>query len=169
MKKRHPLNRFFKHLFSHPWQVRQHFSAASLRKIETAIAASETTHAGQIRFVVETGLHPLAILRKQTPKRRAIALFSALNIWDTEHNNGVLIYLLLADRDVEIVADRGIHRYVGQDGWEAICQVMETHFRAGDFEIGVLQGIHLISQQLSQYFPPNASQQNELPNQPLVI
>ena len=75
---------------------------------------AEATHDGEIRFVVEAGLHPYEILFKKTPKKRAIELFGRLNIWDTEHNNGVLIYLLLADRDVEIVADRGIHQHVGQ-------------------------------------------------------
>lgn len=174
MKKRHPLIRFFKHLVSHAflgamWQIKQHFPSASLRKIETAITASETTHAGQIRFVVETGLPPLQIIRGKTPKQRALELFSLLNIWDTEHNNGVLIYLLLADRDVEIVADRGVHQHVGNQGWEEICTMMEKHFRAGAFEAGVLQGIQQITQHLSQHFPPTSQQQNELSDRPLVL
>lgn len=173
MKKRHPLIRFFKHLLNHVlisrWQVRKHFPQASLRKIEAAITASETTHAGQIRFVVETNLHPLQIIRAKTPKQRALDLFSLLNIWDTEQNNGVLIYLLLADRDVEIVADRGIHQHVGNQGWENICTMMEKHFRAGEFEAGVLQGIQQITQALSQCFPPTLKQKNELSNRPLVL
>lgn len=101
MKRRHPIIRFFSHLVSNPWQVKRHFSVVALRNIEQAIEASEKAHAGEIRFVVEAGLHPLEILNKKTPKKRALELFGRLNIWDTELNNGVLIYLLLADRDVD--------------------------------------------------------------------
>ena len=157
------------HAFVTTWQVRTHFSPASLRKIEAAITASETTHAGQIRFVVEAGLHPLQIVSGKTPKQRALELFSTLNIWDTEHNNGVLIYLLLADRDVEIVGDRGIHQHVGNQGWENICTMMEKHFRTGEFEAGVLQGIQQITQALSQHFPATLDQKNELSDRPLVL
>ena len=104
-----------------------------------------------------------------TPKKRAIELFGRLNIWDTEHNNGVLIYLLLADRDVEIVADRGIDRQVGHDGWEAICREMELLFRKGQFEAGVLHGIADISAHLEKYFPQNGASKNEVSNKPIVM
>ena len=169
MKKRHPIIRFIAHMFSHPWQVRSHFSADALRNIEKAISISEKTHAGEIRFVVEAGLHPYEILCKKTPKKRAVELFGRLNIWDTEHNNGVLIYLLLADRDVEIVADRGIHQHIGHDGWEAICREMEVLFRKGEFETGVLQGIAHISAALEQHFPQIGVSKNEVSNKPLIM
>lgn len=169
MKKTHPVIRFIKHMFSHPWQVQRHFSAESLRTIEKAIAASEKTHAGEIRFVVEAGLHPYEILCKKTPKKRAIELFGRLNIWDTEHNNGVLIYLLLADRDVEIVADRGIDRQVGHEGWEEICHEMEKLFRKGQFEAGMLQGIARISAALEKYYPQTGVSKNEVSNKPLIM
>lgn len=169
MKKTHPFIRFFKHTFSHPWQVRQLFSEAALHNIEKAIADCEKTHAGEIRFVVEAGLHPIEIWLNKTPKKRAIELFSRLNIWDTEHNNGILIYLLLADRDVEIVADRGIHQHVGHDGWEAICRDMETLFKAAQFEAGVLQGITQISTNLAKHFPANGISKNEVSNKPIVM
>ena len=152
MKRTHPIIRFIRHMFSHPWQVKRHFSAEALRTIEKAIAASEKKHAGEIRFVVEAGLHPYEIVFKKSPKARAIELFGRLNIWDTEHNNGVLIYLLLADRDVEIVADRGIHQHVAHDGWEAICKQMEAMFRRGEFEAGVLLGIDKISATLQNHY-----------------
>ncbi len=145
------------------------FSKQSLRNIEKAIAANEKLHSGEIRFVVEAGLDPLEIVFGKTPKKRAIELFGRLNIWDTEHNNGVLIYLLLADRDVEIVADRGIHHLVGDAGWERICHAMELRFRAGEFEAGVLEGIAAIGNELSQHFPPQGGQRNEIPNKPVVI
>ncbi len=161
--------RFIKHMFSHPWQVKRHFSAEALRNIEKAISASEKTHAGEIRFVVEAGLHPYEILCKKTPKKRAIELFGRLNIWDTEHNNGVLIYLLLADRDVEIVADRGIDKQVGHDGWEAICREMEALFKKAEFEAGILQGIAHISAALQQHFPQTGTSKNEVSNKPIVM
>ena len=106
---------------------------------------------------------------KKSPKARAIELFGRLNVWDTEHNNGVLIYLLLADRDVEIIGDRGIDQHIGHEGWEQICREMETLFRQGEFEAGVLQGIQEISAVLSQYFPQQGASRNELSNKPLIL
>jgi uncharacterized membrane protein len=156
-------------MLSSPWQVRRHFSTQSLDAIEKAITASEKTHAGEIRFVVEAGLHPIEVLYKKTPKKRAIELFGRLNIWDTEHNNGVLIYLLLADRDVEIVADRGIHRLVGDAVWDKICHEMELLFRQGKFEAGVLLGITQISAELQLHFPLTGINKNEISNRPLVM
>jgi uncharacterized membrane protein len=169
MKHKNPVLRFFKHMLSSPWQVRRHFSTQSLDAIEKAITASEKTHAGEIRFVVEAGLHPIEVLYKKTPKKRAIELFGRLNIWDTEHNNGVLIYLLLADRDVEIVADRGIHRLVGDAVWDKICHEMELLFRQGKFEAGVLLGITQISAELQLHFPLTGINKNEISNRPLVM
>ena len=169
MKKTHPIIRFVKHLFSHPWQAKRHFSTAALHNIEQAIEASERKHLGEIRFIVEIGLHPLEILYKKTPKRRALELFGSLNIWDTEHNNGVLIYLLLVDKDVEIVADRGINKHVGHAGWEKICQDMESLFRRGEFEAGVLQGVAEISAELEKHYPIAGANKNEISNKPLII
>lgn len=171
--------RFFRHLLSHPWQVKRLFSIHALQKIEAAITASESTHTGEIRFVVEAGLDPYDVIRKKKPRERGIELFSHLNIWDTEYNNGVLIYLLLADRDVEIVADRGIDKYIGYDRWDMICHEMEVMFRRGDFESGVLAGIAAVTKALQQHFPideiknhrKKATQRkkNELPDKPLII
>jgi uncharacterized membrane protein len=161
--------RFFKHMVSSPLLVKRHFSARSLKAIEKAIEHSEKEHAGEIRFVVEAGLHPIEILYKKTPKKRAIELFGRLNIWDTERNNGVLIYLLLADRDVEIVADRGIHRLVGDATWETICHDMELLFKRGEFEAGVLLGIKEISEKLAHHFPLSGQNKNEISNRPVVM
>lgn len=171
--------RFFKHLFSNPWQVKHHFTAQALDRIEAAITASEKKHIGEIRFVVEAGLHPYEIVCKKAPRARAIELFGRLNIWDTEYNNGVLIYLLLADRDVEIVADRSIDKQIGYDGWDLICHEMEVLFRQGEFEAGVLQGIEKVNQALVQHFPIASvknkrkravqSKKNELSDKPLIL
>lgn len=176
MKKQAKICRFFKHLVSNHWQVKRYFTTEALRRIETATMHNEKSHLGEIRFVVEAGLHPYEIIFNKTPRKRAIELFGRLNIWDTEHNNGVLIYLLLADRDVEIVADRGIHQHVGQAQWESICQEMEAMFKQGQFETGVLAGIEKIGALLAQHFPANASithtkksGRNEISDKPLVL
>ncbi len=171
--KTNPIVRFFKHVVSNVWQVHQHFSEDALQNIEKAIRSSEKLHEGEICFIVEAGLHPMEILYKKSPRKRAIELFSLFKIWDTEHNNGVLIYLLLADRDVEIVADRGIHQHVGTEAWEHICRQMELKFRHGEFEAGVLQGIADIGALLETHFPYSASNKtkkpNELPNAPIIL
>lgn len=169
MKAVHPFKRLLRHACSHPWQVRRYFSVTALRHIEQAIAASEHQHAGEVRVVIESGLPIVAIMQGLTPRQRAIQLFAQLNIWDTEHNNGVLVYLLLADRDVEIVADRGIHRHVNDQGWQQICQQMEGMFRSGHFEQGVMHGITDIGHYLAQHFPPEARPRNELSNHVLVL
>ncbi len=105
----------------------------------------------------------------QPARERALDIFSQLRIWDTAHNNGVLIYLLLADRNVEIVADRGIDAKVGAAGWEKICTDMETDFKAGNFERGVIKGIEAVSRQLAAHFPAHGVGRNELPDAPVVI
>jgi uncharacterized membrane protein len=137
--------------------------------IEKTITESERLHDGELRFAVEAGLEWHELLRGVTPRDRAIDVFSRLRVWDTEHNSGVLIYLLLADRRVEIVADRGIHAHVGVSGWREICLQMEQRFRAGAFEQGVVEGIAAISLVLQQHFPAREANPNELPDTPVVL
>ena len=149
--------------------VKAAFPAHSLHAIEQAINEAEAKHAGQVRFVVEASLDFAALWRNQAASERAIDMFSQLRVWDTEHNNGVLIYLLLADRDVEIVADRGIHTKLGKAGWEKICLEMESAFRLGNFEAGVIKGIHAVSSYLQQHFPKKSTSVNELPNEPIIL
>ncbi|HWT27915.1 MAG TPA: TPM domain-containing protein [Methylophilaceae bacterium] len=163
------LKRHIQHLLSAPWQVHRYFSRQALTNIKAAIRDSERQHAGQIRFAVEVGLHPYALWQGKTPRQRAIELFARLGVWDTAHNNGVLIYLLLADHDVEIVADRGIHAHVGATQWEHVCREMESMFRRGEFEAGVLFGIERIGTLLSQHFPPEHDQANELSDAPVLL
>jgi uncharacterized membrane protein len=105
----------------------------------------------------------------QTARDRALDVFSHLRIWDTAHNNGVLIYLLLADRDVEIVADRGIDAKVGRAGWQQICAAMEADFRGGNFSGGVIKGIAAVSRELAKYYPRQGAGPNELPDAPVVM
>ncbi len=163
------LARIFRHLFMPPWRVRLAFPARTLRAIEAAIHAAESTHAGEIRFAVESALPLIPLLRGQSASHRALEVFSHLRVWDTEHNNGVLIYLLLADHDVEIIADRGVHARVGGEGWEKICREMETSFREGKFEQGVLHGIRAVSAHLVRHYPTQGKGGNELDDRPVVL
>ena len=163
------LKRIGRHLAMTHWQVRRAFPQSALAAIEAAIKAGEATHAGEIRFVVEGALDSAALFRNQTARERALDVFSQLRIWDTEHNNGLLVYLLLADRAVEIVADRGIHAKVGARDWETICRSMETAFRQGDHAGGVVSGIRAVAAHLTSHFPIDGGDGNELPDQPVVL
>jgi uncharacterized membrane protein len=163
------IKRIGKHLLEHRWRVRRIFPPKVLATIEQAIKSGEATHAGQIRFVVEGALDGKPLFRNQSARERALDIFSHLRIWDTAHNNGVLIYLLLADRKVEIIADRGIDAKVGAAGWEKICRAMETDFRAGNFESGVIKGIEAVSRQLAAHFPRHGGDRNELSDAPVVM
>lgn len=163
------IKRIIKHLSVGQAAVHRSFPRAALANIERTIAAVEKTHAGQIRFAVEAGLELSPLLAGQSARERAIEVFSRLHVWDTEHNNGVLIYLLLADRDVEIVADRGVHAKLGQAVWEAVCKEMEAAFRQGRFEEGVIAGIRSVGAHLAQHYPQVGSKTNELSDQPVIL
>jgi len=163
------IRRIGRHLLEHRWRVRRIFPPQVLTAIEQAIRAGEATHSGQVRFVVEGALDGAPLFRDQPARERALDIFSQLRIWDTAHNNGVLIYLLLADRDVEIIADRGIDTRVGAAGWEKICAEMEGSFRAGNFAGGTIKGIQAVSRQLATHFPRRGGGKNELPDTPVVI
>jgi len=163
------IGRIARHLVEHHWRARRVFTPRVLADIEQAIKAGEATHCGQLRFVVEGALDGRPLFRNQGARERALDIFSHLRIWDTAHNNGVLIYLLLADRKVEIVADRGIDAKVGAAGWVTICRAMEADFRTGAFKAGIIKGIAAVSRELAKYFPPDAHPRNELPDKPIVI
>lgn len=165
------LVRWLRHLFATPLAARRAFPEASLARIQDAIARTETRHSGEIRFAVETAL-PWSYLRRNAPVRqRAVMVFSKLRVWDTEQNNGVLIYVELADHGIEIVADRGIARHVPREEWQAICGAMRERFRAGDFEGGAIHGIERVGEHLAKFFPLAEGDDNpdELPNRPTVL
>ncbi len=163
------LKRIMTHLSTGRAAVRRAFPHRSLEAIERAIREMEALHDGQIRFAVEGALDLAPLLAGQTAGQCAIDVFSRLRVWDTEHNNGVLIYLLLADRDVEIIADRGIHARLNNEVWEAICQAMEAAFRAGHFESGVIAGIHAVGEHLTHHFPARFDKPNEMPDRPVLL
>jgi len=163
------ISRFIRHIFTSSRSTQRYFNEGALKRIEQAIAKSEETHSGQIRFIVETALAPLSLYQGQSGQDRALEVFSLFRVWDTADNNGVLIYLLMADHDFEIVADRNIHQKVGQAFWGSVCHEMETLLRKGQFEEGVLLGIELIHQALREHFPAQTITPNELPDQPIII
>jgi uncharacterized membrane protein len=157
------------HVFHLRSRTRRLFPRQALDRIEAAIRESERTHRAELRFVVEGGLEPLAVWRGLTPRHRAIELFSRLRVWDTAENIGVLIYVQAVDRDIEIVADRGLSGKVTQDEWEIVCRRMEDAFRAGAYEAGALDAIAAVSALLAHHFPPAAHDTDELPDRPLIL
>lgn len=163
------LRRLARHLLAMPGAVRRAFPPAAMAAIEQAIARSETRHRGEVRFAVEAALDVPGLLAGQPARQRALEVFSQLGVWDTEENNGVLIYLLLADRDVEIVADRGFNALVGPAEWEAICRTMEAALRRGEFEHAVLGAIEAVTLLLARHFPPRAGDRDELANRPVTV
>ena len=159
--------RTLKHLLLPHWVALRPFPRPVLQKIEQAVKASERLHRGEIRFAVEGPLH-LAHLRIST-RERARQVFGQLGVWDTEENSGVLIYVQLVDRKIEIVADRGIAARVKQPEWDAVCRAMERAFKASQFEAGALEAIQAVTAILARHFPPGAANPNELPDKPAVL
>ena len=163
------LKRFFRHALLPPWMVRRTFSPAVMRRVEDAVRESERSHRGELRVAVEAGLELESLWRGQSPRARAEEVFSQLRVWDTADNSGVLLYINWADRDIEIVADRGIAAKVAQEQWESICRGIEAQFRAWHFEDGMLEGIRDITALLAQHFPAGRDNPDELANRPLML
>ncbi len=164
--------RWLRHLFLDSLALRRAFPRAMLEAIGRAVAEQEERHRGELRVVIEGGLPFTALLAGRTARERAQEMFARLGVWDTEDNAGVLIYLLLADRRVEIVADRGIHARVGGTAWEMICGAMQRDFAAGRYEEGMRSGLASASDLLAQHFPPlpdGGRNPNELPDAPAVF
>jgi uncharacterized membrane protein len=161
-------------LLRHRWRdesdVHRAFSPEALTRIEQHVADSERRHTGEIRVCIEAGLPLSYVWRNATARERAIALFGKLRVWDTEDNNGVLIYLLLADQRIEIVADRGLNRHIPPEQWASLVCGMAAQFRTGHFEAGLLAAIDLVDRMLTERFPATLGQVNpdELPNAPVL-
>lgn len=141
----------------------------TLSAIEAAITEGEKRHRGQVRFVVEAELTIPQLWHGLSTRQRAIDIFSLQRVWDTAENNGVLIYVLLADRKVEIVADRGIHQHAGDQRWQSICREIEHHYRKAEFLAGSIGSIEKISAELAYYFPANGPHENEQSDAPVVL
>jgi uncharacterized membrane protein len=160
------IRRICRHLLEHRWRVRRIFPPQALARIEQAIRAGEATHSGQVRFVVEGALDGAPLFRNQPARDRALDIFSQLRIWDTAHNNGVLIYLLLAERSIELVADRGLSARVDQARWQAMVDRLAGQLHQGAFEDGLTQALEEVSALLVEFFPTQAGapNPNELPD-----
>jgi uncharacterized membrane protein len=167
------LRRLVRHAAATHWRTRRRFPAATLDAIESAIGRAEQAHAGEIRFAIETALTPLHVINDVDSRGRALELFALLRVWDTEYNNGVLIYVQLADRKVEIVADRGLQERVGGAEWAAVCRLMEEHYRAGRFERGSVAGVEAVGGLLARHYPAQERQaqqsHNQLPDRPTLL
>jgi uncharacterized membrane protein len=163
------LKRLFRHLSTPRWRVKRTFPMRTLTAIEAAIQRAEATHSGQICFAVEAALEIAPLLHGRTARERALDVYAQLRVWDTEQNNGVLIYLLLADHDVEILADRGVHARVGAPEWERVCGTMEQAFHNGHFEAGVIDGVNAIAAHLARHYPSDGRPKNELPDRPVLL
>jgi uncharacterized membrane protein len=161
--------RLMRHLATTRWSTRRHFTPAVRAAIEQSVRGCEAHHAGEIRFVVETALDLPELWHDVAPRRRALQLFGQLGVWDTAHNNGVLIYVLMADRAVEIIADRGIAARITQAEWDGLCRQMERHYREQRFQEGSVAGVQGVGALLGRHFPGRAHGGDELPAQPVLL
>jgi uncharacterized membrane protein len=164
------LLRLLKHRWLDERDVKRALDDAALARIEQRVATSERRHSGEIRVCVEAGLPTSYIWQRLTARDRAITMFGKLRVWDTEADNGVLIYLLLAEHAIEIVADRGLNRHVRPQEWQAIVGRMGSCFHEGRFEDGLTQALEEVSALLVQHFPVSAGEagENELPDEPVL-
>ena len=161
--------RTLRHLCATRMGTRRRFTDAVDASIESAIQAVEKRTSAEIRFAIETALDIAELWSGVTPRERAVQVFSRLRIWDTELRNGVLIYVLAADRDVEIVADRGAATGISPIEWESACRLIEEHFRAGRFREGAVAGVEAVGKLLEREFPARPGDRDELPNQPTLL
>ena len=153
------------------WRLARLLPREKLQELEHLIAQSELGHTGQVRICVEAGLPASYVWRGATARERAINMFSKLRVWDTEHNNGVLIYLLLADHAIEIVADRALDRTMSAEQWQTLLSDMRSAFQGGHFHIGLLSALERVSRHLAAHFPRKPGQPpavNELPDAPVI-
>ena len=163
------LKRFWRHVLMSPVQAARAFPAATMDAIEREIAAHERLHRGEVCFVVEAELTSGQLWADLSSRERAKEVFALRGVWNTEENNGVLIYVLLADHRVEVVADRGVDSRAGTGEWQAICGKMEAHFREGRYEEGAVAGVGAVSLLLERHFPAAGEGRNELPDRPARI
>jgi uncharacterized membrane protein len=163
--------RLCRHVFATRGRLAGAFPPQALDAIERAIADSERMHGGQIRFAIEHALEPFEVWNGKTSRERALEVFATLGVWDTEANNGVLIYLLLADRDVHIVADRGLNGRVQPNQWQSVCEAMEQKLHAGQYAQGAVEGVRAAGELLAEHYPPRPGgpDADELPNRPAVL
>lgn len=166
-----PLATWLRHLWLDASDSRRQLPSDALQRLETAVRASEARHLGELRICVEAGLSLPQLWRQQSPRQRAIECFGLLRVWDTEHNNGVLIHLLLADRRIEVVADRGLSQRVPPETWQALADHLGQALAHGQVEAGLQQAIAHVGDLLHAHFPApaHAANLNELPDAIVLI
>ena len=164
------ISRVFANIFEGWFQLSRRFPSTLLDEVADAVGSGEQTHAGEVRVVIEARLSPGAVLRGIDATTRARQLFAQLHVWDTEHNSGVLLYLLLAEHRIEIVVDRGMASRVDEAAWQAVCQSMREAFARKDWSGGLLYGIEQIHGLLREHFPSDGQPRlDELPDRPLLL
>jgi len=161
--------RWLKHAIAR-LNAHRYFPPATLDAIQHAIAASEHRHLGEICFAVEGGLPLAEVFASHNPRERAHVAFARLRVWDTEQNTGVLVFVLIADHAIEIVADRGIAAKVAEAEWSAVCALMQREFVNDEYEKGALAGVAAITEILARHFPANGQRNpDELPDRPVLL
>jgi uncharacterized membrane protein YgcG len=163
------LSRLFAHLRTTSAAGRRRFPPATLKAIEETIAAGETLHRAEVRLIVEPALGMQALLNGMPARERARELFAHYRVWDTEENCGVLVYVNLADRKVEIVADRGVGKAVAAKEWHAICRTMTQGFAQGAFHDSVIGALRQLNALLERHYPDDGSARNQLSDKPIVL
>ncbi|MGC3979644.1 MAG: TPM domain-containing protein [Steroidobacteraceae bacterium] len=163
----HTWLRWWRHLSMTRWQLRRAFPDSGLQAITECVKHSEQLHGGEIRVAIEADLSVAALLRGQTPRARALEVFAALGVWDTQARNGVLVYLCLADHSVEIVADRGLRGRIDDDQWSAICEQLQADCAASRYEQGVCSAVIAVGQALGRYYP--VADRNEQSDRPVLL
>lgn len=163
------MGRFLSNLTTTGFALRRAFPESTLDAIEAAVRQSERSHGGEIQFAIETALDLPQLLRGVSARQEAIQAFADLHVWDTEQNCGVLIYVLLSEKDVEIVADRGYNGRVSLAQWQEVCDRMRTAYADGRFLAGSVGGIEDITRLIRQHFPPDPADEDERPNRPVIL
>ena len=166
-----PLSTWLRHLWLDAADSRRQLPIDALQRLEAAVRASEARHLGELRICVEAGLSLPRLWRGESPRQRAIECFGLLRVWDTEHNNGVLIHLLAADRRIEVVADRGLSQRVPPETWQALADHLGQALARGQVEAGLIEAIGHVSDLLHAHFPAPAhtSNPNELPDAIVLV
>lgn len=162
-------SRLIRHLRATTGDGQRAFPESTLKALEEAIAHGETRHRAEVRLVIEPSLSLQAVLNGMSPRERARQLFAQYGVWDTEENCGVLIYINLADHQVEIVADRGVGRVISPGDWEAICRTMTSGFARGEYCDSVLAALGELNALLQQHYPDDGSTHNQLSNKPVML
>ena len=163
------LRRLFRHWLQGLQPAKKLLPPAALEQIESEVQAAERTHEGEIRVAVESALSFQLLWRDISARDRALQAFASLGVWDTRHNNGVLIYVLLADKAIEIVADRGIAEHIPASEWQGLCDEVSERFRQGDPASGCFVAVRSVGRRLARFFPATGGDGDELPNQPVLL